>query len=226
MAEKGTPMPVAVAEPTGQQLKRPESPMHLPSWEKRFKELKRFKGRHGHCNVPVRYRRNPALGYWVANVRNAKKQGTLAEERIRRLDVLAFCWTLNPDIADVRKHHIDELKAFKKEHGHCDVPSKYQPNPALGSWVAGLRQRNKRGKLDKKTIHCLNTLGFRWVWRVTLEQRIHDLKAFKKKHGHCDVPMRYPLNASLGRWVNAVRQRKKSSYSRGLTAMVSSVLSA
>jgi Helicase associated domain len=143
------------------------------------------------------------------NVRNAKKHGTLAEERTSRLDALAFCWTVQPPTTALWKQRINGLKAFQQEHGHCKVPATYPPNPALGRWVANTRHRKKRGELDEERIRCLNALGFRSEQRVTWEQHIRDLKAFKKKHGHCDVPLRYPLNRSLANWVNGVRQSKK-----------------
>ena len=137
-------------EKTKTQPKQPDPPSHLPSWEQRFKDLESFKQVHGHCNVPAMYPPNPALGNWVHNVRNAKKHGTIEEERVRRLDALAFCWMKQPPIT----HRINDLKAFKKEHGHCNVPHKYQPNPTLGYWVATIRRRKKQGKLNRELVRC------------------------------------------------------------------------
>jgi len=107
------------------------------------------------------------------------------------------------------EQHLHELKAFKKEHGHCNVPRRYSLNHALGRWISTVRYAKKQGTLTKKTIQCLDALGFVWVRETSWEQRIHDLKAFEKKHGHCNVPHLYPLNPVLGRWVNRVRQTKK-----------------
>jgi hypothetical protein len=107
------------------------------------------------------------------------------------------------------EQRFEELESFKKAHGHCNVPFDYQPNPALGHWVLATRQRKKQGKLDQAKVRCLNALGFSWAPRETWDQHIHDLKAFKKKHGHCNVPWRYPLNPVLGWWVNGIRQRKR-----------------
>ena len=82
-----------------------------------------------------------------------------------------------------------ELESFKEEYGHCNVPKRYQPNPAFGRWVSDVRLLKKLGKLDKEKARCLNALGFCWTRQATWEQRIHDLKAFKKEHGHCQVPV-------------------------------------
>lgn len=190
------------------------SPDHLSSWEQRFKELESFQQAHGHCNIPALWQTNPALGHWVRNLRHAKKRGTLAEEKVRRLDALGFCWERRPPVAAFWEQRINDLKAFKKEHGHCNVPHVYSPNRTLGYWVARIRKQRKREELDKEKIRDLDALGFCWTPQNTWDRHIHDLQAFKKEHGHCNVPTRYPLNPSLGLWVNSVRQGKK----RGMLA--------
>jgi hypothetical protein len=118
----------------------------FPSWEQRFQELESFKEAHGHCNVSTLDRLNPTLGRWVANVRKAKKRGTLAEERVRRLDALGFSWELRPPPAISWQQHVNDLKEFKKKRGHCDVPHRYEPNQGLGYWVAETRKRKKQGE--------------------------------------------------------------------------------
>ncbi len=209
MTEKRTARQVAVTKPKRQPPKRPATSSDRPSWEQRFRELESFKKTQGHCNVPAIYPPNPALGRWVANVRRAKKHGAITEERVRRLDALAFRWERKPAIAAVWEQRIHDLNSFKQEHGHCNVPDRYRPNPALAHWVANLRHRKKRGKVDEGKIRCLNTLGFCWVRQATWEQRIHDLTTFKQKYGHCNVPMRYPPKPVLGWWVSSIRQRRK-----------------
>ena len=48
---------------------------------------------------------------------------------------------------------IDELKKYKKEHGDCNVPLDYGPNPTLGIWVDSQRKvsRAKYFKLSYST---------------------------------------------------------------------------
>ena len=163
------------------------------SWDQRFKELKAFKKTHGHCNVPSKYPPNPTLGKWVVNIRYAKKHGKLAEERVRRLDAIGICWE-HKSVVDAAtwEQHIQDLEAFKKEHGHCNVPRRYLPYPFLGEWGANVRRRKKQGKLAEERVRRLDALDFRWDRQTTWEQRIIDLKAFKKEHGHCNVPRRNP----------------------------------
>ena len=93
------------------------------TWEQHIDDLKSFRETHGHCNVPKQYPANPAPGSWVRNVRKARKDGTLAEERVRRLDALGFCWVRQPPIAVVWEERIKDLKTFKNQYGHCNVPT-------------------------------------------------------------------------------------------------------
>ena len=207
MAERRTAKQIARRKPI-----RLGSSSRLSSWEQRFKELERFKKTHGHCNVPSKYARNPALRHWVANVRKAKKHGTIAEERIRRLDALGFCWERTPPITVVWEQRLNDLKAFKKEHGHCNVPESTHQTLRWAVGVAGpapekgRKTRQGKSPLPERSRLLLGTeTAHHTIWK----QHIHDLMVFKKEHGHCNVPQRYSLNPALGRWVLGVRQRKK-----------------
>jgi len=188
-----------------QKTKQLNSRSHQSSRKQHIHDLIAFKKKYGHCNVPSRYSLNSALGSWVARVRRAKKHGTLVEDIVCHLDALEFSW----ERRTTWEQHISDLKAFKKKHGHCNVSHKYQPDLALGQWVADTRKRKKHGKLDAEMIQCLDALGFCWERQTTWEEYIHDLKAFKKEHGHCEVPNRYQPNLALGLWVSNLRQRKK-----------------
>jgi hypothetical protein len=73
--------------------------------------------------------------------------------------LLGFSWRQHA----VWEQHVHDLIEFKNEHGHCDVPSGFQANPALATWVSGVRSARKRGALAAERVRALNALGFRWV---------------------------------------------------------------
>jgi hypothetical protein len=55
-------------------------------------------------------------------------------------------------------------------------------------------------------INKLNNINFSWSPLDTYqEQKIYELMEFKKIHGHCNVPAKYPENFSLGSWVDHKR---------------------
>jgi hypothetical protein len=70
---------------------------HNATWIERFKSLKEFKAKHGHCRVPLRYS-DRALAVWVKSQRRQYKlyakggRSTLAVERFGKLEALGFAW--------------------------------------------------------------------------------------------------------------------------------------
>ena len=82
---------------------------------------------------------------------------------------------------------IEELKAFKKKHGHVRVTGKH--DKGLASFCSNTRSA-RRGTgasvINEDRIKALNELGFAWGGDKTkpFEERIEELKAFKEKHGH------------------------------------------
>lgn len=58
-----------------------------------------------------------------------------------------------------------ELQEFKKEYGHCNVPSPYQSNPALSNWTKFQRRQIKKNLLTQDRIDALNAIGFQWELR-------------------------------------------------------------
>jgi hypothetical protein len=164
----------------------------IPSWEKRFAELVVYKEIHGHCNVPQTY---GPLGLWGNEQRQHK--GRLSSEQVARLEAIGFCW--NPLEAAWEKMFA-LLVAYKEIHGDCNVPRSHGP---LGSWCN--QQRYKKGQLSEERIARLEAIGFCWnPHDVAWEQKFAELVAYKKVHGHCNVPSRNPL----GNWCQNQRTKK------------------
>jgi superfamily II DNA or RNA helicase len=63
---------------------------HDAKWEDGYARLLRFAEREGHSRVPASYRDNDgvALGTWVVHKRKIRKQGRLAEDRVRLLEAV------------------------------------------------------------------------------------------------------------------------------------------
>jgi len=145
---------------------------------------------------------------WVNTQRQAKRAGTLSEERIKRLNALGFVWD---PIDAVWEQRFAELVAYKAQDGDCHVPNKYPENPALGVWVNNQRGRKRAGTLSQERIKRLDALGCVWdPFDVVWEQRFAELVAYKTQHGDCRVPAKYPENSALGVWVNTQRAQKRA----------------
>jgi hypothetical protein len=138
----------------------------------------------------------------VGKQQNKPVIGRLTEDRIRRLNDLGFVWSLRDDWTK----HYDELKDFRLEHGHCNVPARYAKNRRLGIWVSAQRQQYKQlqqvastlppgtripSPLTPERIDLLNQLGFTWTIRSrdslgeSWNQRVQELCEYKTIHGTC-----------------------------------------
>lgn len=70
----------------------------------------------------------------------------------------------------------------------------------------------KRSFLDETKISALESIGFTWakLKGTTLwEQRYQELCRYRQEHGHCSVPTKYKIDATLGRWVSTQRKQYK-----------------
>ena len=110
-------------------------------WEERFQQLKAFKEEHGHCKVP--WKHPGKLGVWVRTQRS--QAGSLCRDASQTrkleelgLEKLGLRWRTGNFSWDER---FQQLKEFKEEYGHCDVPGRHPGG--LGGWVKNHRQRGK-----------------------------------------------------------------------------------
>lgn len=61
-------------------------------WERYYEALKAFVQTHGHCRVTERSQKDQRLFRWVCFQRTAWRNGSLATDRVGRLDQLGFDW--------------------------------------------------------------------------------------------------------------------------------------
>merc|ERR1740139_1756110 len=130
----------------------------------------------------------------------------MSKERASKLDSIGFTWGA---MLDVRwEIMFEELRKFKDSEGHCNVPKSYSDNLELGNWVSN--HRAKRLKVSKERASKLDSIGFNWRtmpdvrWEIMLEE----LRKFKDREGHCNVPYNYSDNHELGRWVMKLRAKR------------------
>lgn len=148
------------------------------TFDEHFLELQKYKEKHGDCKVPFRYQENIPLVNWCVQIRRIKagkgRQWTgpdkmLTEERIHRLENIGFEWEPH---SQTFNNYLDQLKAFKNIHGHCDINSTYKANPTLAHFCNAIRRAYKYFKAGKKApsllgitpskIEQLEEIGFSW----------------------------------------------------------------
>ena len=89
------------------------------------------------------------------------------------------------------EERVENLKAFKAKHGHCNVPYRYDLDPSLGEWVKDMRRGVLKITYERKKL--LNQVGFNWETRSNRRNRewndvLDKLKRYKAQNGDCKVP--------------------------------------
>ena len=141
-------------------------------WRTRFADLLRYKEVYGNCDVPVKGEENKELGNWVSQQRQSYNRGSLHATRVKLLEEAGFSWRRGTQTWQER---YSALAQFKSRTGNCDVPTRYQEDPALGIWVVNQRSLRKAGKLNSAKQRLLEEIGFTWGRAVPGAQGSLDL---------------------------------------------------
>ena len=181
----------------------------FPAWDKSYQALLQFRQQHGHCAVPKVCPSNPTLAKWLITQRTLGE--ALPLERLEKLHQAGVRF------ATVKQEswiiHFFELKRFKEEKGHCDVPYQWLPNPLLYGWTIHQRNRYSKRKLSGPRQALLNQLGFDWngilkrQYQQLWDTRYAELCRFRDQHGHCRIPCEKSVY-KLYQWANNQRRRR------------------
>jgi hypothetical protein len=97
--------------------------------------------------------------------------------------------------------HFMELKEYKENNGHCNVPTN---NGSLGKWIQTQRLLLRSKKLKADRYEKLVGIGFTFVYKSNV-WNIHfmELVKYKENNGHCNIPTK--KNGSLGSWISIQR---------------------
>ena len=186
---------------------------NTPPWDVRYQELTTFNEVHNHCDVKANH--PGGLGIWVVNQRFNVRD--MPQERITVLDALGFIWNHNRKDRkdDAWNLQFEALMEYKRENGHCNVPTTRASATKLGKWVGKQREeykkwdkKKKQSQLSQYRFDKLNEAGFQWslMSKKTLswEERFEALKRFKEKNGHCAIPRGH---VDFGSWPNYQRNQ-------------------
>ena len=104
------------------------------------------------ANVPLKYPEYPSLGNFVNRQRTEYRKllqgrnSSMTQSKMEDLNRVGFLWSVREGGHTSWEARFDELKEYKRVHGHCNVPKLYKPNPSLGYWVNEVS--------DEKKIKC------------------------------------------------------------------------
>jgi hypothetical protein len=89
-------------------------------------------------------------------------------DRFQTLSNIGFCWASHEATWWQR---YKELQKIKEREGTCKIPTKYPPNPKLGTWVHHQRRQynafkqGKRSQMTLERLRMLEIIGFVWSLR-------------------------------------------------------------
>jgi hypothetical protein len=200
-------------------------PQKEAMWDAKIELLRHYKEAHGTIEMS-RTKSGWSIGLdrWVSYQALQRRKyeedpntSGLDETRIQRLKDLGVrarekkevLVTITSKNAPSWDEMFEQLRAFKEEHGHAEVP--YKPKTLVRNWTLMLREdfeKMKEGKSNSLTperMSRLTGLGFRFRInrRMPYDQRAAEWLEYKTKHG------RDPARDSgpLGAWVGKMRHR-------------------
>lgn len=132
-------------------------------WDDRLAQLKIFRAKHGHVDVPRSYNKDPSLGTFVCNQRQTYKRmnegkGPLMDRlRVQQLNELGFKWALKHRDQPVLVDSDDD----SSEAGNNLPPTSLKgPKPKPLTWEIGMQQLRAfqlaNGHTDVPHIYVVN----------------------------------------------------------------------
>jgi superfamily II DNA or RNA helicase len=128
----------------------------MASWRNSYEELKAFHAEEGHWSVPDEYRTLDGVNLksWKGAQRTARRDGRLAEEKVRLLDRIGFPWDPNHERWEAR---YAELARFFVTHWHLTLPS-----GPLSSWRYQQAKKRRLGTLSDEAASRLDGIHPLW----------------------------------------------------------------
>ena len=188
-------------------------------WMTMFHTLQAFKQQHGHLRLGPR---DGPLGKWVANQRHQyskyqlqDKSSLITPSRIDKLNDIGMIWdrkaTQTTRHDDKWENSLQQLKVYRNQHGHCQVP---KSAGSLGLWVSNQRigyarrMKNLPSTLTINREQKLVAVGLDLLVPTHQDQwtrKYQELCEFHVQYGHFRVPA-----GPLGTWVARQRRDNKT----------------
>lgn len=188
-------------------------------WDKSYRALAAFKEAHGHIEVPSG---RTGLDGWISRQRGHFRKGKLPEHLKAKLQALGIdlggsgrpYGVQSEEAWSAKRQALDDYRAT---HGDCDVPAKYSEDRELGTWVQAQRDAHDNGTLSDCRVRSLAQLGFDFGRKTPTatptdpwQRRLSELRGYKKREGHTDVPRNFDINLELGEFVFNQRMAHKN----------------
>lgn len=193
---------------TAIQMMSPDSKLEI-RWNTNFQKLVDFKTVNGHCNVPLKYKADRALGRWVGRQReDLKGSGSanpMSQVRKARLKEIGFCWDMKnqPKVALNTDMSFNSTQGATKTSEGRAIDEGMLDEDALEAASMPPATTVRKRKMNRATPEMQNyyaNLQERW------NEKFQELVLYEKEHGTLNVPLKCKANPALGRWVKKQRE--------------------
>lgn len=187
-------------------------------WEQYFQAAKQFYGEYGHLDIPVKFvtdDENLSLGSWYRGIRKSYQNGSLSDEKIRRLEEIGIQWDSVLTRNWMTKYRL--ARQYYEEYGNLNVRSNYKTSDGtkLGVWISSQREKYGKGLLNAEQIELLeiellekiqmswNRDDSRW------EKGFFYARQYAENAGDINtIPVNYVIDGfRLTAWISAQRDR-------------------
>lgn len=139
---------------------------------------------------------------WVRQQREKYRINKVPADRLRKLRIIGFD-IVGAGFFGAWEKRFKELEGYKKRHGECSLPLRFEHEKALKDWAHKQKHKYMENKLPKEHLSRLKKLGFDFLpfKEHGFGDKYELLLKFKAEHNHCDVPRDYKEDSLLARWV-------------------------
>ncbi len=188
--------------------------MDVYNFEKKIKEIQKYKDKYGNFDIPSSYKENPSLGNYVYRI---KTRGVNEEWKIKKLHEIGFYEIGTKTIRKKEGHitinwykNLEKLKKLKNPN----LERHDNNNPNLAKWLHNQKKAYRYGKLKDKQIAELKKMNISLPKQSKKSKRWQDyielIQLYKEEYGNCNITAEF--DKELYKWIKKqkINYRTKS----------------
>ena len=215
-----------------------ENKKSIMSWEEMYALSKVYYETYGNLEIPQRFKtvngkdydeNGVALGIWISNQRQNKKNGTLLLKREQMLLEIGMDFDNKVNTMSWEEWY-NLAKIYYETHGHLEIKTDFkttngkdydEKGAALGQWISKQRQGKKNNTLSLDRENLLLQIGMRFDNKkntMPWEEWYNLVKIYYETYDNSKIPQSFKTfngkdydenGVALGRWINKQRLSKK-----------------
>ncbi len=152
--------------------------VHKDTWNKMYELAKKYYEHYGNLKIPNRFKtingyetdeKGYKLGFWISKQRINYRNGTLSEDRIKKLEEIGMIFEIKQHVAWNKMYEL--AKKYYEYYGDLKIPQKFKTINGydidengynLGFWISNQRVKYKNDTLFEDKIKKLEKIGMKF----------------------------------------------------------------